>query len=57
MCSVLDVRLLFFRDWPGKSESTKLEMRSLGPALLETIGLPAGIVYVFGQSVKRWYSW
>ena len=42
--SVLDVRLLFLRDWPGKSESTKLEMRSLGPPLPETIGLPAGIV-------------
>ena len=42
--SVLDVRLLFLRDWPGKSESTKLEMRSLGPPLPETIDLPAGIV-------------
>ena len=44
MCSVLDVRLLFLRNWPGKSESTKLEMRSLEPPLPKTIGLPSGIV-------------
>ena len=37
-------KTLVLRDWPGKSESTKLEMRSLEPPLPETIGLPAGIV-------------
>ena len=52
MCSVLEVRLLFLRDWPGKSESTKLEMRSLGPALPETIGLPAGIVLCIWSECK-----
>ena len=52
MCSVLDVRLLFLRDWPGKSESTKLEMRSLGPPLPETIGLPAGIVLCIWSACK-----
>ena len=58
MCSVLDVRLLFLRDWPGKSESKKLEMRSLGPPLPETIQWSAGrsSFKYFGQRVKRWYS-
>ena len=52
MCCGLDVRLLFLRDWPGKSESTKLEMRSLGPPLPETIGLPAGIVLCIWSTCK-----
>ena len=57
MCSVLDVRLLFLRDWPGKSDSTKLEMPSLGPPLPETIQWSAGrnSFKYFGQRVKRWY--
>ena len=42
--SVPDVRLLFLRDWPYKSQSTKLEMRSVGPLLPETIGLPTRLV-------------
>ena len=43
--SVPDVRLLFLRDWPyNKSLSTKLEMRSVGPLLPETIGLPTRLV-------------
>ena len=44
VCSVPDVRLLFLRDWPYKSQSTKLEMRSVGPLLPETIGLPTRLV-------------
>ena len=44
VCSVPDVRLLFLRDWPYKSQSTKLEMRSVGPPLPETIGLPTRLV-------------
>ena len=44
VCSVPDVRLLFLRDWPCKSKSTKLEMRSVGPPLPETIGLPTRLV-------------
>ena len=44
LCSVPDVRLLFLRDWPCKSQSTKLEMRSVGPPLPETIGLPTRLV-------------
>ena len=43
VCSVPDVRLLFLRDWPCNSKSTKLEMRSVGP-LPETIGLPTRLV-------------
>ena len=44
VCSVPDVRLLFLRDWPYESQSTKLEMRSVGPLLPETIGLPTRLV-------------
>ena len=44
LCSVPDVRLLFLRDWPCKSQSTKLEMRSVGPPLPETIGQPTRLV-------------
>ena len=44
VCSVPDVRLLFLRDWPYESQSTKLEMPSVGPLLPETIGLPARLV-------------
>ena len=42
--SVPDVRLLFLRDWPYKSQSTKLEFRSVGAPLPETIGLPTRLV-------------
>ena len=45
-------KTLVLRDWPGKSESTKLEMRSLGPPLQETIGLPAGIVLCVWSACK-----
>ena len=44
LCRVPDVSLLFLRDWPYKSQSTKLEMRSVGPLLPETIGLPTRLV-------------
>ena len=44
VCRVPDVRLLFLRDWPCNSKSTKLEMRSVGPPLPETIGLPTRLV-------------
>ena len=44
VCSVPDVRLLFLCDWPYESQSTKLEMRSVGPLLPETIGLPTRLV-------------
>ena len=40
-----------------KSESTKLEMRSVGPLLPETIGLPTGVFFVnFSQRIELWYS-
>ena len=44
VCSVPDVRLVFLRDWPYKSQSTKLEMLSVGPLLPETIGLSTRLV-------------
>ena len=44
VCIVLDVRLLFLRDWPCKSQSTKLEMRSVEPPLPEKIGLLTRLV-------------
>ena len=53
------VRLLFLRHWPGKSESTKLEMRSLLGTTASRDDWSAGrtsFMY-FGQRVKRWYSW
>ena len=40
-----------------KSESTKLEIRSVGPLLPETIGLPTGFFFVnFSQRVEFRYS-
>ena len=44
VCSVLNVRVLFLRDWPCESQPTKLEMRSVGPPLPEMIGLPTRLV-------------
>lgn len=39
------------------SESTKLEMRSVGLLLPETIGLTTGIfLCIFFQRVKFWYA-
>ena len=40
-----------------KSESTKLEIHSVGPLLPETIGLPTGVFFVnLSQRIKLWYS-
>ena len=54
VCSVPDVRLLFLRDWPYKSQSTKLEFRSVGPPLPETTGLPTGRVLCILVIVKNY---
>ena len=51
--SVPDVRLLFLSDWPYKSQSTKLEMRSVGPLLPETIGLPTRLVLCILDRVQN----
>ena len=40
-----------------KSESTKLDIRSVGPPLPETIGLPTGTgLCIFGQRLEFRYS-
>ena len=58
MRSVLDVKVLFLRDWPGKSESTKLEMRFFGTtATKDDWSAGRNSFMYFGLRVKRWYSW
>ena len=51
VCSVLDVRLLFLRDWSFKSEC---ECDLWRPPLLETIGLSAGRVLCILVIVKNY---
>ena len=50
-CSVLDVRLLFLRDWSFKSEC---ECDLWRPPLPETIGLPTGRVLCISVIVKNY---
>ena len=50
-CSVLDVRLLFLRDWSFKSEC---ECDLWRPPLPETIGLPTGRVLCILVIVKNY---
>ena len=51
VCSVLDVRLLFLRDWSFKSEC---ECDLWRPPLPETIGLPTGRVLCILVIVKNY---
>ena len=51
VCSVLDVRLLFFRDWPFKSEC---ECHLWRPPLPDTIRLPTGRVLCILVIVKNY---
>ena len=51
VCSVLDVRLLFLRDWSFKSEC---ECDLWRPPLLETTGLSAGRVLCILVIVKNY---
>ena len=51
VCSVLDVRLLFLRDWSFKSEC---ECDLWRPPLPETIGLPKGRVLCILVIVKNY---
>ena len=56
--SVPDVRLLFLRDWPYKSQSTKLGNAVCGTtATRDDWSADKTSFMYFGQSAKLWYSW